>query len=123
LSIPKSEILAARIDRVLRRRAKHSNVELAVSLGVNESYVRKLRGNWRPARVREDLWRRLEALDEAGSPGAVREESPPYGALEDREAQFLAGALWAIEQGALGIAKTAAEARDRIAPRRPEGQL
>jgi hypothetical protein len=70
---------------VLTAYRDHSVAEVAASLGRTDSYVRKLRGGWRPRRVDDDLWQRLVTLrNEIVHGGAlsptkgVREQAPPY---------------------------------------------
>lgn len=84
MSTPRAQQLSSTIDRVLSAHSEHSGVELAAKLGVDKGYVSRLRGGWRPERVRNDLWIRLAALD-PGIPGAVSEFArSPYGADADR---------------------------------------
>jgi len=67
---------------VLEAHAAYPSTELALKLGVDDSYVGKLRRGWVPTRVREDLWNRLQALDPGQGPTgttAVRERAPTFG--------------------------------------------
>lgn len=70
--------LRALIDRVLKSHEKDSGVELAVKLGVVDSYVTKLRGGWRPGRVRPELMARLLALGGRAQSMVVREQGATY---------------------------------------------
>lgn len=53
-------------------------VQAAVSLGVDDTYISKLRTGWRPSRVREDLWQRLVAVLSSAARQAVREPAVGY---------------------------------------------
>jgi hypothetical protein len=93
------------IDRVLRANARLPGVELAAKLGVVDSYVTRLRGGWRPSRVREDLWRRLQSLDPDRSHNVVREVPPAY-AVQSRDYfagkqdTLMAMMRWVVDQQA-----------------------
>ena len=100
LSSPRAQSLSELLQRVLDAHAEHTASELAVSLGVDRSYVAKLRTGWRPARVREDLHARLVALDPA-----VRERGSAAGA------QFYDGVLFAAEAMSATVTRLLAEAR------------
>lgn len=94
------------IDRVLARREEFSNVELAATLGVDESYVRKLRGGWRPSRAREDLWARLAALD----------PEPRGRAAGAGQPDFYNGVLFAAQAMSETLTRLLAEARAGLSP-------
>lgn len=64
---------------MLKAYAAHSGTELAATLGVEDSYVYKLRKGWRPTRVRDELWSRLQMLDPERSAPVAKEQSPPWG--------------------------------------------
>lgn len=79
--------------------------------------MRKLRNTkWRPTRVGEDLFARLEAIAaEHRGPGALREIGRmTYGAIEDDDLRFAAGEFSALESMALAMAKTAGAAKTRL---------
>ena len=109
-------------DRVLAKYATHSGQELAVKLGVVDSYVTKLRGGWRPSRVRDDLMAKLSALDPGtgAGPGAAFERTPIWG---DERRDYYRG----MQAAALRMMHTVVELQTEIgealkAPAGPEGQ-
>jgi len=104
VSSPKSQQLSGIFDRVLAAHPDHSNVELGASLGVDESYVRKLRDGWRPSRVREELWHRLQSAD------------PQVKQLNPASAEFYDGVLFAAQAMSETITRLLAEARAGLAP-------
>lgn len=112
MSSPRSQQLEGIIDRILEAHPNHSNVELGASLGVDESYVRKLRDGWRPSRVREELWHRLKAADpesKVTSPGS---------------AEFYDGVLFAAQAMSETVTRLLAEARIGLArPTRAEANV
>lgn len=79
MSSPRASLLKDLLDRVLERYVESSPAELAAKLGVDKSYVAKLRGGWRPGRVRDDLWERLRLLDPAVTTARVAEATAGYG--------------------------------------------
>ncbi len=95
------------LDQYLQLTAGGTLAEAAVSLGVHESYVSKLRRGWRPDRVREDLFQRLVAFISKGSRDAarVREEGAGY---RGQSREYLRGRQdvlseiirWAVDQQA-----------------------
>lgn len=64
---------------VLAAYREHSVAEVAASLGRTDSYVRKLRGGWRPGRVDEDLWQRLVKLRNELAHGEATGSAPASG--------------------------------------------
>lgn len=69
------------LDRILASMREHSRKEIAASLGRSEGYVRRLLGGWRPERVDDLFYLRLEALD----PTAHRRASAPAAAPAQHE--------------------------------------
>lgn len=67
MSSPRAEKLSALIDRVLANFESSTQTELAATLGVDSTYVGKLRGGWRPGRVRQEIHARLTQLDPTGA--------------------------------------------------------
>lgn len=104
MSTPRAEVVRATIDRVLEAHQDRPGVELAGELGVVDSYVTKLRGGWRPTRVRDELWNRLRALDPQ-RPGATRQPDV-----------FYDGVLFAVERMNKAIAELMADLRQGRQP-------
>lgn len=90
---------------MLESHREHTASELAVSLGVDRSYVAKLRTGWRPTRVRDDLLGRLTALD----PDARQSRAPGSAAFYD-------GVLFAAQAMSETVARLLAEARAGLRP-------
>lgn len=89
---------------MLRDFEGHTNTEVAVRLGVVNSYVSKLRKGWRPKRVREDLWARLQQFDPAGP------------AVSTQPAEFYDGVLFAAQAMSETVTRLLAEARAGLRP-------
>ena len=90
-------------DRVLARFAKHTGTELALKLGVVDSYVTKLRGGWRPVRVRGELWTRLRELD-----------APAPTANAAARADYYDGVLFAAQAMSETVTRLLSEARSGL---------
>jgi hypothetical protein len=105
VSSPNAEKLSALIDRVLATLGNRPQAEVAVSLGVDSTYVQKLRAGWRPTRVRPEILNRLQQLDPAGPAHATQ---PPA---------FYDGVLFAAQAMAETTARLIAEARAGLTPR------
>lgn len=69
-------------DRFVALTAGETPRTAAASLGVDNTYITKLRTGWRPSRVREDLWDRLVAVlaSAARGPMSVREGGSEWNA-------------------------------------------
>jgi hypothetical protein len=105
VSSPSAEDLSALVDRVLESQSRYTQAEVAVSLGVDSTYVQKLRAGWRPSRVRPEILARLRQLDPAGP---KRAPQPPG---------FYDGVLYAAQAMAETQARLIAEARAGLAAR------
>ena len=106
MSTPQSDRIAELVTRVLGSHARHSSSELAVTLGVNESYVRKLRSGWRPSRVRADLLARLRLAADADASEQRDTVSPVAGSSE-----FYDGVLFAAQAMTETVTRLLADAR------------
>ena len=81
MSTPREQQLQEMFDRYLERTAGEPARTAALSLGVDSTYIAKLRGGWRPTRVREELWQRLVKEVGLRAGQVVREAAPaPFGA-------------------------------------------
>lgn len=103
LSIPQSDAIALLIERVLKSTAKFSTVELGASLGVDSSYITKLRQGWRPSRMRPEILKRFEQFDPTN----------PLSRAQPRA--FYDGVLFAAQAMAETTARLIAEARAGLA--------
>lgn len=83
MSSPRADRIAALIEAVLKRHRKHTAAELAATLGVDDTYVGKLRRGWRPTRVRLDLWNRLLSLEAETRPGRRAEPAMAAGTIPE----------------------------------------
>lgn len=77
-----------------------STVDLGASLGVDASYVGKLRGGWRPTRLRPEIWSKFLELDPGGAGADVSEA-----------ARYAISVLRIIERHARAVVDSAAEAQ------------
>lgn len=108
MSTPRARQIHEVFDRVLARYAQLSGAGLAATLGVADSYVTKLRGGWRPTRVRDDLMEKLSALDPgAASSGAAFERPPAWG---DESRDFYRG----MQAAALRMMRTVVDLQTEI---------
>lgn len=93
---------------MLARYAQLSGSGLAATLGVADSYVTKLRGGWRPTRVRDDLLEKLSALDPGTIATRAAFERPPTWGDESRD--FYRG----MQAAALRMMRTVVELQTEI---------
>lgn len=63
MSSPRAKQLQDLFDSFLASTAGDAPRDVAESLGVDTTYVSKLRAGWRPTRVRDELWNRLNELE------------------------------------------------------------
>jgi len=94
-------------DQFLKLMDGTPTVETAVSLGVDNSYISKLRSGWRPTRVRKDLWQRLvahvagaarRATEVREGPGGYRGETHEY--FRGQQDTLMDMMRWVVDQQA-----------------------
>lgn len=78
VSSPREQQLQEMFDRYLEMTVGEPARTAALTLGVDSTYIAKLRGGWRPSRVREELWQRLVAVMASASRNALREGEVSY---------------------------------------------
>lgn len=103
MSSPQSEAIARLVQRVLDSTPDLSTVELGASLGVDSSYITKLRQGWRPSRMRPEILRRFEQFD------------PSSPAARTQPAAFYDGVLFAAQAMSETVTKLISEARAGLA--------
>lgn len=85
MSSPREVQLKEMFDAYVRLVQGESVRAAALTLGVDNTYVARLRSGWRPTRVRDEIWQRLVAVlasasRQAGAGGkTVREQDVGYG--------------------------------------------
>lgn len=92
-------------DEYLHATADLPAREAAVTLGVDDTYISKLRTGWRPSRVREELWRNLVGALTKPTYGVVRESGVGYRGesreyYRGKQDTLMAMMRWVVDQQA-----------------------